>query len=1211
MSHSLFAKWNFAADRGGTFTDIVAVAPDGKIHSLKLLTSSPHYSDATIEGIRRILGTTPGPKQVAAIKIGTTLATNTLLERSGQDTVVAITAGFTDLLAIGEQNRPELFALAIQKAPQLYRQVIAVPERLDASGRIIQRLDQPTLRHRLEECYRQGLRSLAIVLLHSWKNPIHERQVQALALEIGFTQITCSYDTLPLIKIVARGRATVVDAYTTPVLHRYLKDLRRHTATIRLQCMQSNGGIVAAELFSGKDAVLSGPAGGVLGLARMAQLAGFSKAIGFDMGGTSTDVSRFDDGYEKAWQTQVAGIEFPTDMLHIETVAAGGGSRLHYDGSKMSVGPDSAGAIPGPACYRQGGPLTITDANLMLGRVVPRFFPQVFGADANLPLEREVVISGFKRLASTISEDSRQQMTPEQVAAGYIRIANQNMGQAIKTVSIARGIELEDYALVCFGGAGAQHACALARSLGIATILLPPLAGVLSAYGILGANVVRSAARSVLRPFTAKVCQEELPARFAELADPLLSEVRSQGIAESRIELRRYLDIRPQGSEAWETIAFADFASMCRQFSAVYRCHYGMSPEETLAWEIVNLRAEAIGKQPEIPQAWVEPIARTIDRNAAIDRDHQAYFTGSYHPTPIFARADLTPGTRLIGPALVVEQYSTIVIEPNFIGEMNGYGHLLLRQNQPERRALHRRSDQADPVLLEIFHNIFSGVAEQMGVSLLKTAHSTNIKERMDFSCAVFAPDGNLVANAPHIPVHLGAMSETVKSILARQSLQPGDVYAANDPFAGGSHLPDITVVTPVFAADRLIFAVASRGHHADIGGITPGSMPPFSRSLSEEGVVFSDLKLVEQGRFQEKAIIDKLSAGAWPVRNIAERLADLRAQIAANQRGCQELHRVIAHYGLTTLHAYMGHIQANAAWEMKLTLGKLLQGQAEWTSNFTDYLDDGARITVTIKIERGANPPASHRATIDFSGSAPQLSGNLNAPYAVTKAAVLYVLRTLIAKAIPLNEGCLEPITIQVAPGTLLNPQPGAAVAGGNVETSQRIVDVLFGALGIMAASQGTMNNLTFGSEGFGYYETICGGAGAGPGFDGADAVHTHMTNTRLTDPEVLEYRYPEVRVSEFALRRGSGGSGEFCGGDGVVRRLHFLQPRTLTVLSERRAIPPYGLNGGRSGDRGLNSVTRNGQEQAVPAKVELKMNPGDTFNIYTPGGGGWGWRR
>jgi 5-oxoprolinase (ATP-hydrolysing) len=1135
--------------------------------------------------------------------MGTTVATNALLERRGAPMALVVTAGFADLLEIGYQNRPDIFALRIEKPAQLPAAVVEAHERVLADGTVRRPLDRERLCADLQAVLDAGIRSLAVVLLHSYAHPAHERQVGELAERLGFEHVSLSHRVSRQIKAVARGDTAAVDAYLSPILRQYVGRLRAALGpAVDLKFMQSHGGLADAERFGGKDAIFSGPAGGVVAAAHVARMAGFGNVIGFDMGGTSTDVSRYDGRYERVFEATTAGVRLQAPMLNIHTVAAGGGSILRYQDGRLQVGPQSAGAQPGPACYRRGGPAAVTDANAVLGRIQPRYFPACFGPGAYEPLDPDASRAALAKIAEQIHADTGRAMPLEQVAAGFLRIANENMVQAIRQISVARGYDCRRYALLCFGGAGAQHACAIAAALGIRTVLLHPLAGVLSAYGLGFADVIHADVAAVLTRFAPDTA-ERLEPRFGELEARGREQVLAQGVPAERIEHHRSLDLRYEGVESFLNLPLEAGADVRAAFESLHERQFGFTkPGHPI--EVVNLRVETVGRSPKPDEPAVEPVARPLAAGDAID-------TVTVHferigpdgvrrlaatPTPVFRREDLAPGATLPGPALVVEEVSTVVVDPGWRAAVNARGHLLLEADAPP--AAERVEAERDPVLLEVFSSAFMSIAEQMGTILRRVSHSTNIKERLDFSCAVFDADGRLVANAPHIPVHLGAMGESVQAVLADRAaeMRPGDVYVTNDPYHGGSHLPDVTVVTPVFAEDgRRALFVASRGHHADIGGVTPGSMPPDARSIHEEGVLIHDFLLVRDGRFREREIVALLSGGPHPARNVGERLSDLRAAVAANAAGVRLLDELVGHYGRDAVTAYMHHVRRNAEQAMRAVLAELPDGE----HRFDDALDDGARIAVRIRID-------ADQAEVDFTGTDPQQDGNLNAPPAVATAAVLYCFRTLIARPVPLNAGCLAPITIRIPPGCLLSPRPPAAVAGGNVETSMRIVDVLYGALGKLAAGQGTMNNLTFGNPDYAYYETICGGAGAGFGFDGAHAVHTHMTNTRITDPEVIERRYPAV-VQRFAVRRGSGGAGVWRGGDGVVRHIEFLAPAAATILSERRARPPFGLHGAAAGRPGRNALRRGGHVRELAGKVHVAARAGDVLIVETPGGGGY----
>ena len=1209
--HGDTGRWQFWIDRGGTFTDVVAQDPDGRIHIRKLLSENPrHYDDAPLQAIRDLLGVAkdepiPG-ERIGTVKMGTTLATNALLERKGVPVVLVITQGFGDLLDIGYQDRPDLFALHIEKPGALAARVVEAKERIGADGEVITPLDEAALRADLEAARRDGIETAAVLFLHSYANAEHEEAAGRIAREAGMTHVSLSHAVANEIKAVGRGDTTVADAYLTPILRGYVGRLRAALGDgVRLRFMQSNGGLTDAERFSGKNAILSGPAGGVVAYAHACRLAGLGKVIGFDMGGTSTDVSRFDGRYERVYETRTAGVRIKAPMMHIETVAAGGGSILQFDGHRFTVGPESAGAFPGPACYGNGGPAAVTDANLVLGRIQPRWFPACFGPKADQPLNANAALARLDALAEHVAEETGRVQTVEEVAAGFIRIANENMVKPIKEISVARGYDVQEHALCCFGGAAAQHACAIASSLGIRTVLLHPHAGVLSAYGMGLADLIQTAGEAVLETLD-DATFARLEERFQILETANMETLREEGFAKNAITHVRSLDLRYLGVESSINVAIEPDGDVRAAFETAHEGLYGFT-KPGHAIEAVNLRVESIGhtEKPSEPELPLQP--RTLTESGAedvacvhfdvLDDDGRRVLRKT--PTPVFLRSRLRPGDTVMGPAILIEDVSTIVVDPGWRATLNGRGHVLLEAYEVQG-ARERVAETCDPVLLEVFNNLFMSVADQMGKTLERVAHSANIKERLDFSCAVFGPDGALVANAPHIPVHLGAMGESVRAILSDRgdAMKPGDAYVTNDPYRGGSHLPDVTVVTPVFApSGERIFFVASRGHHADIGGITPGSMPPFSKSIEEEGVVLHDFLLLSDGRFREDAIVEALRAGPYPARNIPERLSDLRAQVAANVRGANLLSGLCDAYGVAAVQAYMRHVRANAAETMRDRIRALPDG----VHVFTQYLDDGTPIVCRINID-------GDTAALDFTGTGPQSPGNLNAPPAVVLSAVLYVFRTLVGTRIPLNEGCLDPITVRIPEGTLLRPRPPAAVVGGNVETSQRVCDVVYGALGVLAGSQGTMNNFSFGTTEFGYYETICGGAGAGNGFDGASAVHTHMTNTRITDPEVLERRYP-VRLRTFAIRRGSGGAGKYHGGDGVVRTIEFLAPMSVTLLTERRETQPYGLHGGEPGAPGINHLTRAcGTEETLPGHAALDVVPGDILTIETPGGGGYG---
>ncbi|WP_448191162.1 hydantoinase B/oxoprolinase family protein [Azospirillum sp. sgz301742] len=1194
-------RWQFWIDRGGTFTDIVARRPDGAVLTHKLLSENPeHYPDAAVQGIRDLLGLAvyqPIPAEaVEAVKMGTTVATNALLERKGEQTLLLITEGFADQLRIGYQARPNIFARRIDLPELLYERVVEVPERLRADGTVLRPVELRTVRLALEQAHRDGFRSCAVVLMHGYRFPDHERQVAALARSLGFTQVSVSHEVSPLMKIVGRGDTTVVDAYLSPILHRYVDQVARELNGVRLMFMQSNGGLTDARFFHGKDAILSGPAGGVVGAVRTAKMAGFDRVIGFDMGGTSTDVTHYAGDYERGFETVVAGVRMRAPMMHVHTVAAGGGSICVFDGARFRVGPESAGANPGPACYRRGGPLTVTDCNVMVGKLHPNFFPRVFGADADQPLDADVVRAKFTDLAAEIRAKTGRDLTPAQVAEGFLTIAVDNMANAIKKISVQRGYDVTQYTLNGFGGAAGQHVCLVADALGMTRVFLHPHAGVLSAYGIGLADTVAIRERAV----EARLDAALIPA-LTKALDALEAEGRAeltrQGVEESRTSVLRKALLKVEGSDTPLVVAFGPLAAMQAAFEAAHRQRYGfMMDGKPLVVESVQV--EAIGHtetadDPDLPVS----SSNALPRRLATLTVHTG---GQSREAPVYDRDQFAPGNRVFGPAVVKEKIATTIIEPGWMAEVTRKNHLVLTRVEalPARTAL---GTKVDPVMLEVFNNLFMSIAEQMGFTLEKTAYSVNIKERLDFSCALFDADGGLIANAPHMPVHLGSMGESVRAVIeARQgSMAPGDVYMLNDPYHGGTHLPDITVITPVFddAGAEVLFYVASRGHHADVGGATPGSMPPDSRTIDEEGVLIDNFLLVEGGTFREAETIELFTAGPHPVRNVQQNLGDLKAQIAANEKGVQELKRISAQFGLTTVRAYMRHVQDNAEEQVRRAIDVLSDGR------FALVLDNGAVIRVAISIDKEARS-----AKVDFTGTSAQLSSNFNAPSAVCRAAVLYVFRTLVDDEIPMNEGCLKPIEIVIPDGCMLKPHHPAAVVAGNVETSQCITDALYGALGVMASAQGTMNNFTLGNEHHQYYETICGGSGAGPGFDGTSAVHTHMTNSRLTDPEVLEWRFP-VLVESFRIRAGSGGAGTWHGGDGVVRRVRFLEPMTAAILSNRRLIPPFGLKGGAPALAGRTWVQRKDHsvEELGPTD-KAAMQEGDVFVIETPGGGGYG---
>ncbi|WP_436785813.1 hydantoinase B/oxoprolinase family protein [Yinghuangia sp. YIM S10712] len=1196
-------RWQFWVDRGGTFTDIVARRPDGRLVTHKLLSENPaRYRDAAVAGIRELLGLGDGepvtPELVEQVRMGTTVATNALLERKGERTALVITEGFRDALRIGYQNRPRIFDRHIVLPEALYERVIEVDERLAADGTVLREPDlgdgsPPAVA--LRQAYDAGIRAVAVVCLHSYVSPAHERAIGALARAIGFPQVSLSSDVSPLMKIVPRGDTTVVDSYLSPVLRRYVSQVAEQLPGVRLMFMQSNGGLAEAGYFRGKDAVLSGPAGGIVGMARMSELAGFDKVIGFDMGGTSTDVSHYVGEYERVFHTLVAGVRLRAPMLAIDTVAAGGGSILRFDGGRYRVGPESAGADPGPACYRNGGPLTVTDANVMLGRVQPAHFPHVFGPEGDQPLDRAEVRRLFTDLAAEIRAATGDDRTPEEVAEGFLRVAVANTAAAVKRISVEKGHDVSEYALTTFGGAGGQHACALADSLGIRTVLVPPMAGVLSALGIGLADTTAMREHSVEAPLTTA----SMPAALAT-ADALEAEARGElldeGVPEEMIRITRRAHLRYDGTDTALAVDLAPPEAMTPAFEGLHRRMYSFLMDRRLILESVSVEATGLTERPDL-----RDLREDSDTSAKPTRV-RTYTRGAWRDTPLHRREAMAPDETVTGPAIIAEANSTTVVDDGWRATLARDGHLRIeRVSAPAETAA---GTEADPVLLEIFNNLFMSIAEQMGVALESTAQSVNIRERLDFSCALFDPDGNLIANAPHIPVHLGSMGKAVGEVIRRRpAMKRGDVYAVNDPFHGGTHLPDITVITPVFDADharedaRILFFVAARGHHAEIGGRTPGSMPADSRDIREEGVLLDNWLLVDGGRLREEETLRLLADAPYPSRNPEANLADLRAQIAANAKGVEEVGRMIDHFGLDVVQAYMKHVQDNAEEAVRRVIDGLDDGAYRYET------DSGAVIAVRVTVDR------THRsATIDFTGTSAQLGTNLNAPSSVVTAAVLYVFRTLVADDIPLNEGCLRPLHIVVPPASMLAPEFPAAVVGGNVETSQAVTGALYAAMGVQAEGAGTMNNVTFGNERHQYYETVGSGAGAGDGFDGASVVQTHMTNSRLTDPEVLEHRFP-VLLEEFAIRHGSGGAGRSRGGNGAVRRIRFLEPMTVSVLSQNRRVPPYGMAGGSPGAIGRNRIRRaDGSVVPLAGCDVAPVDQGDTLEIETPGGGGYG---
>ena len=1191
--------WQFWIDRGGTFTDIVARRPDGALVTHKLLSESAAYDDAAIQGIRDLLETRPGESlavnQIDAVKMGTTVATNALLERKGDRTVFVTTRGFADSLRIAYQHRPKLFVRRIELPSMLYEDVVEVDERMGAHGEVVRPIDVAAAEKSLREAFGRGIRACAIVLMHAYRFPAHERALEAIAQRIGFTQVSVSHRVSPLMRLVSRGDTTVADAYLSPVLRRYVQRVAQALPGVRLQFMQSNGGLSDAASFHGKDAILSGPAGGIVGAARAAASAGIDKIIAFDMGGTSTDVGHFAGEFERALDVEVGGVRLRTPILQIHTVAAGGGSIVSFDGVRLRVGPDSAGANPGPASYRRGGPLTVTDCNVLLGRIQADFFPALFGVNGDQPLDVAVVAKKFQAFVDSIPARTGQEGTAA-LAAGCIRIAVENMANAIKKISVQRGHDVTEYTLTCFGGAAGQHACLVADALGMQRAFIHPLAGVLSAYGIGLADSLAMRQQTIEEPLD-DAALARLAVPFDRIEQEARAEIAAQGLPAITITTDRAVLLKYADTDSTLTLPLATNVSaavLTAEFLRQYRIRYGFHvPGRGIVIDAISLVAR--GRSTDLEEPPLESPERTGEPEPRARR--RAFFDGAWVDTPIFVREALRPGDVIDGPAVICEQHNTVVIERGWRCRIST--HLLLEKTTPSRREA--ASTRADPVLLEIFNNLFMAIAEQMGVTLANTASSVNIKERLDFSCALFDAQGQLIANAPHMPVHLGSMGESVQEILRRRAgaMHPGDAFVLNAPYAGGTHLPDVTVVMPVFLETGATpeFYVAARGHHADIGGITPGSMPSDSKVIDEEGVLLDNVQLVNRGVFLEHALRTLLTRGAWPARNVVQNLADLRAQVAACQKGIAELEAMTAHHGLEVVRAYMQHVQDNAEAAVRQVIDVLHDGTFEY------QMDSGAvvRVAVTIDTQR-------REATIDFTGTSTQQADNFNAPLPVTRAAVLYVFRTLVDDEIPMNAGCLKPLRIIVPEGCLLNPGYPAAVVAGNVETSQVVTDCLYGALGVLAAAQGTMNNFTFGDEQYQYYETIAGGSGAGRDFDGTDAVQTHMTNSRLTDPEVLEWRFP-VRLESFCIRRGSGGKGRHRGGDGVERRIRFLKPMTAVMLANHRRIAPFGVGGGAPGATGRNWIERaSGGNHLYDATFATNVARDDVIVVQTPGGGGFG---
>jgi 5-oxoprolinase (ATP-hydrolysing) len=1219
--------WEFWIDRGGTFTDVIGRRPDGALVTHKLLSENPEaYQDAAVHGIRHLLGLPPGvavpSERIGAVKMGTTVATNALLERKGERTLLLVTKGFRDALRIGYQARPKIFAKHIVKPDMLYERVVEVDERVRADGAVERALDLEAARRELERAKTDGIGAVAIVLMHAYRYHAHEQRLAALARELGFPQVSASHEVSPLIKLVGRGDTTVVDSYLSPILRRYVAQVAAElhgdiaesspspggrgevSRNPRLMFMMSSGGLTAADLFRGKDAILSGPAAGVVGMAETGRAAGFSRLIGFDMGGTSTDVSHFAGEYERAFETEVAGVRMRAPMMLIHTVAAGGGSILHYDGARFRVGPDSAGANPGPKCYRRGGPLAVTDANVMVGKLIPEFFPPIFGPRQNLPLDAAAVRDAFAALAKQIG-DGR---SAEQVADGFIKIAVENMANAIKKISVQRGYDVTRYALNCFGGAGGQHACLVADALGMTNVLIHPLSSLLSAYGM-GLADIRSVRQQAIEEPFGKKAHATLEKEAGRLAHIVIGEIAAQGIEHIKIKLRVRAHIRYAGTDTPLIVAAGSFtpsgnkkrgqamaslAKMKSAFEHAHKAQFGfIDRSKELVIEAISV--EAIGGGARFKEKLRKARRRKLPSSA---RRTRFFSIGKWQRANVYLRAALTPGDKIKGPAIVVEPHQTVVVEQGWQAELTARDHLVLKRVQKLARA-RAIGTHADPVMLEVFNNLFMSIAEQMGVALQNTAYSVNIKERLDFSCAVFDGDGALVANAPHMPVHLGSMDRAVETVIRENKgkIRPGDAYAINAPYNGGTHLPDITICTPAFEGKKILFWVASRGHHADVGGISPGSMSPNATTIEQEGIYIDNFKLIDGGRFREKELYALLTRGKYPARNPLQNVNDIKAQIAANEMGVRELRKMVRYFTLPVVRAYMRHVQDNAAESVRRVIDRLHD------SAFAVETDQGNTIAVRIAVDKGRR-----EATVDFTGTSPQQASNFNAPEPVTRAAVLYVFRVMVDDDIPMNGGCLRPIRIIIPKTSLLSPEYPAAVVAGNVETSQEVTNCLFGALDAMAAAQGTMNNLNFGNAQYQYYETVCSGSPAGPGFPGTDAVHTHMTNTRLTDPEVLEFRYP-VLLEDFHIRKESGGRGQWKAGDGIRRTIRFLEKMECTILSGHRRVPPFGLGGGGDGQIGENWVRRNdGRMEGLQGCDATVIDAGEAIIIQTPTAGGYG---
>ena len=1209
-SHIVYQNWQFWIDRGGTFTDIIARHPDGTLLCRKYLSENPEsYDDAAVYGIKSMLDihqSDPVPDGlIDKIKMGTTVATNALLERKGDDVLLAVTKGFKDALEIGYQARPDTFALKIEKPDILYTRVVEINERVSAKGEVLQTLDIELSKKALNTAYNQGLTAIAIVLMHGYQYSQHEKQLMQLAKEIGFSQISASHEVSPLQKLISRGETTLVDAYLTPILLRYIqnisKGLNQHKPA-QLLFMQSSGGLTSADTFRGRDAILSGPAGGIVGAVHTAKLAGFDKIIGFDMGGTSTDVSHYAGEFEKAYETEVAGVRMRVPMLHIHTVAAGGGSVLRYQDGRFRVGPESAGALPGPICYRRNGKLAVTDINLCLGKIQADFFPSIFGPEQNLPLDKTNSLQAFADIANNI-DDGR---SAEDVAEGFLAIAIQHMAQAIKKISVSRGYDVSNYVLNCFGGAGGQHACLVAEKLGIKTVLLHRYSGILSAYGM-GLADIKVERQRVANSLMQSGDIQAIDFAIEQLKQANLEDLNKQGLSNSQITHHCSALLKYLNTDTSLNISLDSLSEMQNSFTEQHQQQFGFfAPDKPII--IDTLIVESYGGAEKITEA-KQTLAS--DLPIKIQTFRQIYSQGQWLNAPVIKLSSLRFGHEVVGPAIIVEPTGTIIVEKNWRVKVNVNGHLVLHFEavkkvlDPDSTSQETTLNKADPVTLELFNSAFMSIAQQMGIVLRNTSQSVNVKERLDFSCAIFDATGNLIANAPHVPVHLGSMDASVKVIInGTQSIHAGDVFVQNNPYNGGSHLPDITVITPVFDAANhsILFYVASRAHHEDVGGIAPGSMSSLATDIHQEGILLDSVKLVEQGDFQVTRLETLFSSGAYPARNIPQNMADLMAQTAANKTGVNELLKLVEQHSLKTVYAYMQHIQDSAKTSVQKVIAGLEDGE------FCYPLESGASIVVKISIDK-----TKLRACIDFTGTSAQQNNNLNAPKAITQAAVMYVFRCLVNDDVPLNAGCMQALDIIVPEGSLLNPRFPAAVVAGNVETSQAVTNALFAALGVLGSSQGTMNNLTFGNERYQYYETICSGSpggmdSKGKGFHGVAAVHTHMTNTRMTDPEILEQRYPVI-LKEFRIDRDSGGKGKYNAGDGITRTITFLEDMQCSILSGHRITPPYGLKGGEVGRVGRNWLTKpNGEQLDLAGCEHTAVVAGDSISIQSPTGGGFG---